>query len=64
MGVDPAPARGSTSDDGALAVLRISPRPGVAEPAGNVGDWRAEFVWAYRLRGATARQWSGFMHLA
>ena len=63
MGVDPAPARGSKSDDGALAVLRVSPRPGVAEPTGNVGDWRAEYVWAYRLRGATARQWSGFIHL-
>lgn len=42
LGVDPAPSRGSTSDDGALAVLRVSPRQGVAEPTGNTGDWRAE----------------------
>jgi hypothetical protein len=63
MGVDPAPSRGQKSDDGALAVLRVRPRPGVKNPTENVSDWLCEFIWAYRLRGATTRQWSAFIHL-
>jgi hypothetical protein len=62
MGVDPAPARGTKSDDGALAVLRVRPKPGVQNPTANLSDWLCEYVWAYRLRGATTRQWSAFMH--
>ena len=63
MGIDPAPAQGKKSDDGALAVLRARPKPGLnAEPGSNPGDWLVEFVWAYRMRGATVDQWSGFIH--
>lgn len=63
MGVDPAPSPGKKSDDGAMAVLRVRPKPGLSAPAGsNVGDWLPEFVWAYRLRSANADQWSGFIH--
>ncbi|HEX3800270.1 MAG TPA: hypothetical protein VH413_16360 [Verrucomicrobiae bacterium] len=62
MGIDPAPARGTKSDDGAMAILRVRPRPGVKEPSKTASDWLCEFVWAYRLRGATASQWSAFIH--
>lgn len=63
MGIDPAPAQGKKSDDGALAVLRVQPKPGLnAEPGSNPGDWQAEFVWAYRMRGKSIDQWSGFIH--
>jgi hypothetical protein len=62
-GIDPAPALGKKSDDGAKAILRVRPRPGLASaPSSNVGDWLCEFVWAYRLRGKTTRQWSGQIH--
>ena len=56
IGVDPAAARGSKSNDGTLAVLQVSPRPGIAGPTGNVRDWRAEYVWAYRLRAAAGAE--------
>lgn len=62
MGVDSAPAVGNRADDGALAVLRARPRvPKVLTP--NPADWIREYIWAYVLRGASAREWSGFIHL-
>ncbi len=77
MGIDPAPAIGKRSDDGALVILRARPRykGGLDEPlilsdadgqikvlTNNLSDWLPEFVWAYRLRGASAREWSGLIH--
>jgi hypothetical protein len=52
-GIDPAPAQGKKSDDGAIVILRARPRPGIETPGENVSDWLPEFVWAYRLRGKT-----------
>ncbi len=76
MGIDPAPAQSKTADDGAMAVMRARPRPGLgAPPTSNVSDWLCEFVWAYRVRGEVRRQldegtffanrtreWSGLIH--
>jgi hypothetical protein len=78
LGGDPAPAETRRADDGALACLRARPKPGLgAEPTSNPGDWLAEFVWAYRVRGVhalkrpdregmfiaeTTRHWSGLIH--
>ncbi len=75
MGADPAPAQGFQSDDGALAILRVRPRPGLnAEPTSNPADWIKEFVWAYRVRARSrgdqeavfwaenSRDWSGLIH--
>ncbi|HEV2330563.1 MAG TPA: hypothetical protein VGY56_17420 [Verrucomicrobiae bacterium] len=56
LGIDPAPALRKTADDGALAILRVKPKPGLGRaPTANVGDWLAEFVWAYRVRGDKLR---------
>lgn len=63
MGVDPAPAQTQKADDGALAILKCQPRPDLGrEVTSNPGDWQCEFVWAYRLRNKSARQWSGLIH--
>lgn len=76
LGGDPAPAQTKKADDGALGVLRVRPKPGLGRPpTGNVSDWEAAFVWAYRVRGETrrqedqgvylaetSRQWSGLIH--
>ena len=69
LGVDPALASGRKNDDGALAVLRARPkveRRGDLEEnpweGQSVSDWIVEAVWAYRLRGAGMREWSGFIH--
>lgn len=61
MGVDPAPALGRKSDDGALSVLKAWPRQS-GKLTMDLSDWWLAFVWAYRLRGADVRQWSGFIH--
>lgn len=75
-GIDPAPAQGKKADDGAKTVLRARPKPGLGRPpTSNVGDWLAEYVWAYRVRGEVnrrlddgvfvaqrAREWSGLIH--
>jgi hypothetical protein len=51
-GVDPAPAQSSGADDGATAVLRLRPKPGLGRPpTSQRGDWLFEFVWSYRVRG-------------
>jgi hypothetical protein len=76
LGYDPAPAQKKSADDAGLVTLRVRPRPGLAgPPSSNVGDWLAEFVWAYRMRGevkrndqdgvlfaSTTRQMSGRVH--
>lgn len=68
MGVDPAPAQGQRSDDGSICILRARPRyladdGTMAEGFGeNPGDWDKEYVYARRVRKASARQWSGLMH--
>lgn len=69
LGIDPAPAQGRKSDDGALAVLKVRPKvpaglaSGIVTPTNNISDWLAEFVWCYRMRGKSIREWSGFIHL-
>lgn len=63
LGIDPAPAQGKKSDDGGMGALRVRPKPGVTNPTSNLSDWLVEYVWAYRVRGADIRQWSGFIHL-
>ncbi len=56
MGVDSAPAQSNRADDGALAILRLRPKPGLGgPPTSNHGDWLWEFVWAYRVRGNLKR---------
>ena len=76
LGIDPAPAQGKKSDDGAMAILRVRPRPGLGRaPTGTAGDWLAQFVWAMRVRGQAnvseesgilyaqrTREWSGHIH--
>lgn len=63
LGIDPAPAQGRKSDDGALAALRVKPRPGLGRmPTSAESDWLAEYVWAFRVRNADVDQWSGFIH--
>ena len=62
LGVDPAPALGKKSDDGAMAVLRAMPAPGVRDPGGRRTDWQTDFVWARKLRGASTDEWSGRIH--
>ena len=76
-GTDPAAAQKNKADDGGMAVLKLSPRPGLGRaPASVPSDWKWEFVWAYRVRGqirergdsdATlfaqrAGDWSGIIH--
>ena len=56
LGIDPAAAQSKKADDGGLVVLRVRPKPGLpGPPTSNVGDWLAEFVWAYRVRGEKNR---------
>ena len=77
LGVDPAPAMEKSADDGALGMGRARPRRSVMVPTKDGGmearpegevltsspvDWIFEYVWAYRLRGASAREWSGLIH--
>lgn len=76
LGVDPAPSQTRKADDGAMAILRARPKPGLGRPVtANAADWETAFVWAYRVRGAVHdpgdegiavaennRQWSGLIH--
>lgn len=74
-GVDPAPAQSGRADDGSMAVLRLTPKPGLGRPPTSVAsDWKFEFVWSYRVRGQRklgsdetlyaqrAGDWSGIIH--
>lgn len=55
-GVDPAPSASKRADDGAMAVIRARPKPGLGHPpTSNVSDWITEAVWAYRIRGERRR---------
>jgi hypothetical protein len=62
LGIDPAPAQSEKADDGALVAAKVFPRPGIAAPTGHPSDWTFAPCWAYRLRGASMRQWSGLVH--
>jgi hypothetical protein len=77
LGLDPAAAMDKSADDGALVIGRARPRRSVLLPAKAAAtdlaqqdevltsspvDWLFEYVWAYRLRGASAREWSGLVH--
>lgn len=60
MGVDPSKGDLKKSDDGALVVLRAEP---LFKDAGdNISDWRLDFVWAFKVKGADVSQWSGLIH--
>jgi hypothetical protein len=59
LGADPARAENKKADDGALVTLRARP---MIEDAANVRDFQLDFVWAYKVRKADARQWSGIIH--
>lgn len=61
LGVDPAPAFSKKNDDGALAIGKAWPR-NRDEFTNNPADWHFGYVWAYRLRGASIEEWSGFIH--
>jgi hypothetical protein len=63
LGGDPAPGQSKRADDGALAVGCARPRAGIETPTKNLSDWQFHYVWAYVLRGKSAREWSGFIHL-
>lgn len=60
MGIDPAPAQKNKADDGAIVVLRASPR-GDTESE-DPRDWNLDWVWAYRVRNADAAQWAAIIH--
>ncbi len=62
LGIDPAPGQTRAANDGALVAGRARPRNPNAEPTSLPSDWYFEYTWAYRLRNASARQWSGLMH--
>lgn len=62
LGVDPAPAVGRRADDGALVAGRGVMRDPTAPISSNPSAWWFQFVWAYVLRGARVREWSGFIH--
>ena len=64
-GVDPAPALGKNSDDGAIAIAKWWPRSRQINKdyfSENLTDWWFGFVGACRLRGASATTWSGKIH--
>lgn len=65
-GVDPAPAQGSKSDDGAVIIGRAminkdSSREGLRS-FDNPADWIFDLIYARKVRGASMRQWSGIIH--
>lgn len=61
MGIDPAPAFGNKSDDGGLVAARVFPKVR-GQISNNPADWWFQYVWAYRLRGASIQEWGGFIH--
>lgn len=64
LGVDGAASEGATSDDGAMVVVRATPRGGLA-PSDVRSDWWCDAVYARTLTSAdkaSARQWSGLIH--
>lgn len=62
LGVDAAAAMSRSADDGALVAGRARMRQPEMTPTSNPTDWLFEYVWAYRLRKASAREWSGLVH--
>jgi len=62
LGVDPAPAFGKKADDGALIGAKVWPRSMDVALTNNPADWHFGYVWAYRMRGASLEEWSGFVH--
>ena len=60
LGADPAPAQTTKADDGALVVLRATPKGDVESE--DIRDWNLDWVWAYRVRKADAAQWGAIMH--
>lgn len=71
MGVDPAPSEGQKSDDGAIVILRGTPKD-MDNISANYTDWHLDAVHARRVRkgaagklsGLSAREWGGLTHRA
>ncbi|MCC7374271.1 MAG: hypothetical protein IT581_06430 [Verrucomicrobiales bacterium] len=71
MGIDPAPALGERSDDGVIVAARACVKPQIAMVQALKGetpfseepsDWNFEFIFGYRCRKHSVRQWSGRIH--
>lgn len=64
-GFDTAPAQSARADDGAIVVLRATPRHEAEEGAlsERADDYAESALYARKIRNASARQWSGFLHL-
>lgn len=68
LGVDTAPAQTAKADDGAVVILRAMTKARIAEADPNAMSDRAEdytvaAVYARKIRNASVRQWTGFIHL-
>lgn len=65
-GVDPAPAQGARSDDGAIVVLRARPKfTWTEEEYDRVHlptDFELAYVHARKCRNLSGREWSGLIH--
>jgi len=70
-GVDPAPAQGPKSDDGAIIVLRARSRHEISRLGDDdsqrlmldsPAEWIVDTVYARRVRDVSIRQWSGMIH--
>ncbi|HEY1171029.1 MAG TPA: hypothetical protein VGH19_06620 [Verrucomicrobiae bacterium] len=72
LGVDPAPAQGQKSDDGAMMILRARPKQVRLAPPTRLGEevvypreisgWDIAPIWAKKVRSARADEWSGIIH--
>lgn len=68
LGVDTAPAQSAKADDGAVVILRAMTKARIFEADPNALPDRAEdysvaAVYARKIRNASMRQWTGFIHL-
>lgn len=60
LGIDPAKGDIKKADDGALAILRAA--PAVEKPKNSPAHWYLDYVWAYKVRKASAPQWGAIVH--
>lgn len=65
-GFDAAPAQSARADDGAIVITRAIPKGGIGVEvplSDRPEDYDRAAVYARKVRNASARQWSGFIHL-
>lgn len=69
LGVDPAPAESSRSDDGAVIIIRAEPKsvPDLlgdidGELSNNPAHWWRDVVYARRFKKLRSRDWAGHIH--